>query len=39
VFEARLAADVQSIGRDALHAAIRDALTPTAAGEMTGDDR
>lgn len=37
VFEARLAAAVHTIGRDALAEAIRHALTPTASGDATGD--
>ncbi|MGI8754373.1 MAG: hypothetical protein ACR2MB_00645 [Acidimicrobiales bacterium] len=39
VYEARLAAVVHTIERDALHDAIRDALTPTVWPETTGDDR
>lgn len=38
VFEARLAVAVRTIGRDALNDAIRDALTPSASSETTGDD-
>ena len=39
VFEARMAAMVQTIGREALNEAIRHALTPTTSADSTGTDR